>query len=67
MKRITMSEFRASPGEFLLDVIRDGKSYMLTKAGKDAARLLPASENTVVDRHGEVVAGPELTEGASTG
>ena len=54
MKRISMTDFRKSPGEFLLDVIRDGKSYMLTKAGKDAARLLPAIEDTVIESDGRI-------------
>lgn len=53
-----MTQFRASPGEYLLDVIRDGEEYMLTKAGKDAARLLPASEDIVIDKSGKRIAGP---------
>jgi prevent-host-death family protein len=67
MERLSMTKFRASPGEYMLDVIRDGKSYMLTKAGKDVARLLPASEDTVIDGRGRRIAGPELPLAARKG
>jgi len=65
MKRITMTQFRQRPGEYLLDVIRDGAEYMLCKQGKDVARLLPASEDIVIDGSGKRVAGPalEMTDG----
>jgi len=60
MTRITMTQFRAQPGEYLLNVIRDGAEYMLCKQGKDVARLLPTSEDIVIDGAGKRVAGPAL-------
>lgn len=40
---ITLSAFRAQPGEFVRNVHRSGKRYLLTKAGKPVALLVPAN------------------------
>lgn len=39
---LTLSAFRTQPGEYVRDVHRDGKRYLLTKAGKPVALLVPA-------------------------
>lgn len=57
MRRLTMTEFRASPGERLIDVLRDGATFLLTKAGKPAAMLVPvrdADVTTVIERDGTI-------------
>jgi antitoxin (DNA-binding transcriptional repressor) of toxin-antitoxin stability system len=46
MRKITMTEFRSGPGDYILDVCRDGKTFMLTKAGKPVAKLGPIEEGT---------------------
>lgn len=55
MKQITMMEFRASPGEFLDEVRRRGKSFVITKGGKPAARLVPMDDVIRIDGEGDVV------------
>lgn len=45
MKALTMSEFRKQPGEYLREVMRHGASFLLTKAGRPAARLLPPGDD----------------------
>jgi prevent-host-death family protein len=57
MKTITMSEFRAEPGEVVRAVQRGGESFRITRGGKGAARLVPDSEPSdriVVERDGTV-------------
>jgi len=54
MKTITMTEFRSEPGERVRDVQRNGQSFLITKAGKPAARLLPPSEVTLIERDGTI-------------
>jgi len=41
---ITLSEFRKESGEYIRAVQRDGRSFLLTKAGKPAAKLVPVEE-----------------------
>jgi prevent-host-death family protein len=65
MKTITMTEFRAEPGERLRDVQRGGESFLITKAGKPAARLVPVNavtdEPTTIRPDGTIVGSPPLT------
>lgn len=51
---ITMTEFRAEPGERIIDVIRDRKSFLLTKAGKPVAKLVPVDDSTIIERDGTI-------------
>lgn len=64
MKTLTMTEFRTSPGERLIDVLRDGEQFLLTKAGRPAAVLVPirdADVTTVIERDGTVKGPMPLT------
>ncbi len=50
MKILTMTDFRASPGERLIDVLRDRQQFMLTK-------LVPVGDadvTTVIERDGTI-------------
>jgi prevent-host-death family protein len=38
---LTLSVFRTQPGEYVREVARNGKRYLLTKAGKPVALLIP--------------------------
>lgn len=38
---LTLSLFRTQPGEYVREVARSGKRYLLTKAGKPVALLVP--------------------------
>jgi prevent-host-death family protein len=58
MKSITMTEFRKEPGERIRDVQKCGKSFLITKAGKPAARLVPVSDVTIINPDGSFT-GPE--------
>ena len=59
MKKITMTELRAEPGERIRDVQRGGESFLITKAGEPAAMLVPAREvRTVIMPDGRIE-GPE--------
>lgn len=61
-----MTEFRKRPGERILDVVRDGRSFLLTKQGRPAAQLLPA-EGTVIESDGTVRGERPLTMGLDLG
>lgn len=61
MKTISMTEFRASPGERILDVVRDGNSFLLTKAGKPVAKLVPADDTIVIESDGTIRGETPLT------
>lgn len=54
MKAITMTEFRQSPGERLIDVRRDGESFLLTKSGNPVAKLVPVSDMVVINGDGRI-------------
>jgi prevent-host-death family protein len=54
MKTITLTEFRAEPGERIRDVQRHGRSFLLTKAGKPAAKLVPVDDATLVTPDGTI-------------
>jgi len=54
MKTITMTEFRAEPGERITDIVRDRRSFLITKAGKPVAKLVPVDDTTVVERDGTI-------------
>jgi prevent-host-death family protein len=54
MRRITMSQFRAEPGEYIRATQRGGRAFLITKGGKAAARLLPPDEPAVIAADGSV-------------
>ena len=54
MKTITLTEFRSEPGERIRDVQKEGRSFLLTKAGKPAAKLVPVDDVTIVEPDGTV-------------
>ena len=54
MRTITLSDFRAEPGERIRDVKRGGKSFLLTKSGVPAAKLVPVEDDTTIERDGTV-------------
>lgn len=55
MKTITMTELRASPGERIIDVIRDRASFTITKGGKPVAKLVPIDDDTtIIDSDGRI-------------
>lgn len=61
MKTITATEFRSATGERLIDVRRDGASFLITKAGKPIARLIPIDDVTTIERDGKVCGEAPLT------
>lgn len=68
MKTITMSQFRKQPGEYLLDVIRDRRSFLLTKAGKAVAKLVPVEDDvTIIERDGTIRGETPLSAGLREG
>lgn len=38
---LTLSTFRTQPGEYVREVAKSGKRYLLTKGGKPVALLVP--------------------------
>lgn len=54
MKTISMTELRSEPGERVIDIIRDRESFLLTKAGKPVARLLPVDDDIVIESDGRI-------------
>lgn len=54
MKTITISEFRAEPGEYLRAVEQGGQSFVITKSGKPVAKLGPVDETTVIESNGRI-------------
>jgi len=61
MKTITMTELRAEPGEFVRDTQRHGKAFLVTKAGKPVARLLPPEDTIVIKPDGTIQGEEPLT------
>jgi prevent-host-death family protein len=61
VKTITMTEFREQPGEYLIDVRRNGDSFLLTKNGTPVAKLMPIDDVTVIRGDGSVVGERPLT------
>jgi prevent-host-death family protein len=62
MKKLTMTEFRKSPGERIIDVIRDRQHFLITKAGKPVAKLVPVDDDvTIVESDGRVKGEAPLT------
>ena len=41
---LPLSVFRLQPGEYVRGVFREGKRYLLTKAGKPVALLVPVED-----------------------
>jgi prevent-host-death family protein len=41
LEPLTLSSFRSQPGEYMREVVRGGKRYLLTKSGKPVALLVP--------------------------
>jgi prevent-host-death family protein len=54
MKTITMTDFRSEPGERIRDVQREGRSFLVTKAGKPAAKLVPVSDVIIIEPDGTI-------------
>jgi prevent-host-death family protein len=46
LERLPLSIFRMQPGEYVREVTRNGKRYLLTKSGKPAALLVPVDALT---------------------
>lgn len=46
MKTITMTQFRAQPGDFIWEVYKLRHSFLLTKQGKPVARLMPTEDRS---------------------
>lgn len=63
MKTITMTEFRASPGERVMDVYRDGETRTITKAGKAVGTLAPIDDTIEILPDGRVKGWPLLSAG----
>lgn len=61
MKTITMTELRAEPGERIREAQKHGRSILITKGGKPAAKLVPVSDTTVIFRDGTIFGGVPLT------
>jgi prevent-host-death family protein len=47
---LTLSAFRTQPGEYIREVHRSGKRYLLTKGGKPVALLVPV--DALADKRG---------------
>jgi len=65
MKTLTMSEFRREPGERIRDVYRGGRSFLITKAGKPVAHLVPV--DTVIEADGTIRGERPVTLGLNLG
>lgn len=48
MKTLTMTQFRAEPGERITDIVRDRASFLLTKGDKPVAKLTPIDDTTEI-------------------
>ena len=44
LETLPLSIFRLQPGEYVREVTRNGKRYLLTKSGKPAALLVPVDQ-----------------------
>jgi len=51
---ITVTELRSQPGEYLSAVSRCGESFLITKSGRPAAKLVPVGDKTIVERDGTI-------------
>lgn len=47
-----MTQFRAEPGERIIDVIRNGDTFVLTRRGKQVAKLMPVDDTTLIKGDG---------------
>jgi prevent-host-death family protein len=56
-KPITMTEFRKEPGEYVRDVARNRRSFLITKAGKPVAKLVPVDDVLVIESDGSIPSG----------
>jgi prevent-host-death family protein len=57
-----MTELRSEPGERIIDIVRDRRSFLLTKGGKPVAKLVPVDDDrTVIERDGTIRGEPPLT------
>ncbi len=61
MKTLTMMQFRRSPGEYIYEVRKRGRSFLLTSQGKPVARLVPVEDATIIKSDGEVIGEMPLT------
>ena len=65
MKTLTMTEFRREPGERIREVHREGKSFLVTKAGKPVAQLVPV--DTIIEANGTIRGERPVTFGLNLG
>jgi len=61
MREITIMTFRKSPGEFIHEVSRHGKTFIITKQGKAVARLCPMDDMNVINSDGEIIGEKPVT------
>ena len=61
MRKITMMEFRSMPGEFVHEVYRHGKIFIITKMGKPVAQLSPL-DSVVILSNGKCIGGIPITK-----
>ena len=61
-KKITMMQFRASPGEFIHEVSHHGEEFVITRNGKAVAMLVPCElDSTTVLPNGRIIGRKPLT------
>lgn len=58
---ITMAEFRKRPGEYILAVERARQTFVITKNGREVARLVPMDDGTIIESDGTVIGDMPLT------
>lgn len=61
MRIITLTDFRKEPGEYIRLVHRERQSFILTKAGKPVAKLVPMDDITVIALDGTIYGDLPLT------
>jgi len=61
MKTITMTQLRATPGEYAHLVSRHGESFLVTYLGKPVMKITPVEEDTVIMPSGEIIGPKPLT------
>ncbi len=63
MKKITMMEFRKSPGAIIHEVYRHGEEFLITQHGRPVARLVPHETMTHIDKTGRIIGEIPITKG----
>lgn len=67
MRTITMTQFRASPGEFAFRVRADGETILVTYQGKPRFKMVPVDEDTQILMDGTIKGPKPLTMGLKLG